>query len=214
MKTCEKNRAARCVIISGGVYDVLPEIHGDDFVIACDKGYEYARRNNIRPDLVIADFDSYGGDVEEDIPVLRYPCEKDDTDTMAAVKYAVSNGLSEIVLCCAQGGRADHAFANIQSCVYAVKNGLKASILSTLDEVVFLKDEEISLKRKEGFSLSVFSITDESQGVTISGAKYEVRDALLTNSFPIGVSNEWKEESVRISVNSGILMVVMSKYKR
>ena len=49
----------------------------------------------VEPDLILGDFDSVSGqeaelltDLERQIPerVLRLPCEKDDTDTLAALK--------------------------------------------------------------------------------------------------------------------------------
>jgi thiamine pyrophosphokinase len=202
----------KCVIISGGEYDPAVEVLKDDYVIACDKGYSYALKMNVKPNLVIADFDSYEGGVGENIPVLKFPSEKDDTDTMAAVKWAVGRGFKEIFICCALGGRLDHMMANIQSGAYIAGRGLKAKICSSTDEMHFIKDGELVLKKKEGFSLSVFSLTDISEGVTIKGAKYEMEDGELTNSFPLGVSNEWKDEEVKISVKKGMLLTVTSKY--
>ncbi|MCR5585011.1 MAG: thiamine diphosphokinase [Lachnospiraceae bacterium] len=204
----------RCLIISGGDFDSLCKKEEGDFVIACDKGYEYAEKLGLKPDLVIADFDSFDGKVAGDVPVKQYPCEKDDTDTMAAVKHAVDNGFSEVVICCALGGRPDHALANVQSCVFAAERGLKASIVGTDDEMIVLKNRKIVLKRREGFSLSVLGISNKSEGVDILGTKYEVRDGVIENSFPLGVSNEWKADEARISVKNGTLLVIMSRLKR
>lgn len=200
----------RCVIVSGGEYDLFPELNKDDFIIACDKGYSYALKRGVRPDLIIADFDSFKGKTDPEIPVLKYPCEKDDTDTMAAVKYAVEKSFSEVVLCCALGGRLDHGYANLQSCVYAVEKGLRASVFGEREKVTFIKNRSLEVKKEEGSSLSVFSITDKSEGVSVTGSKYELRDAVLVNSFPLGVSNEWKGDKAVISVRSGILMIVES----
>ena len=47
-----------CSIISGGDFSSLDDIEKSDFIIACDKGYEYAIRSNIKPDLTVGDFDS------------------------------------------------------------------------------------------------------------------------------------------------------------
>ncbi len=202
----------RCVIISGGDFDPAVKINKGDLVIACDKGYAYAMKLKVRPDLVIADFDSFDGQVDDGIPVLKYPCEKDDTDTMAAVKYAVENGCSEVVLFCALGGRTDHAFANIQSLVYAAERGLRSSIVGSRDEMYVIRDGELVLPKKVGFSLSVFSISDRSEGVSITGTKYPLKDAVVTNSFPIGVSNEWEDEEARVAVKKGILLIISSRY--
>ena len=48
-----------CAIISGGQEDTLCGIEAADFIIACDRGYVYARNACIRPDLLVGDFDSY-----------------------------------------------------------------------------------------------------------------------------------------------------------
>ena len=48
-------------------------------------------------------------------------------------------------------------------------------------------------------------ITDEKTGV-----KYPLHGALVTNSFPIGVSNEW-EDTAHISCGAGILLVINAK---
>ncbi len=200
----------KCFIITGGEPSALPSIDENDFVIACDKGYGYAENNGVIPSLVIGDFDSYEGELPKNIPVMRLKCEKDDTDTMTAVRYAVANGYKDIVLCCALGGRLDHELANIQSALYAVRRGVKVSIFGKDSNIYFLRDESRKFSKNDGCSLSVFSATDSCSGVFIKGAKYPLKNAVITSDFPIGVSNEWTEADVEISVKNGILMVVES----
>ena len=81
-----------CLIISGGEFAPLPLDLKYDYVIACDHGYDYAIRLGITPDLIIGDFDSCDTDVTSinEIPVETFPVAKDDTDTMLAVKCAIS----------------------------------------------------------------------------------------------------------------------------
>ena len=201
----------RCVIISGGDYDDAVEINGDDYVIACDKGYEYACRMGKKPDLVVGDFDSYTGRVETGIPVERYPVRKDDTDTMAAVKIAVEKEYKKICICCAFGGRMDHAFANCQSGVYAAKKGCDVCIIGNDTRVFFIHNGEKKLECAEGWSLSVFSMSDESTGISIEGTEYDVSGVSLSSDYPLGVSNEWREKIARISVENGTLMLVESR---
>ena len=118
-----------CAIISGGEADDLTGISDADFIIACDRGYAYAKAAGIRPDLLVGDFDSYTGALDKTVPVLDLPVEKDDTDTMAAVRWAVSEGFSELRLYCALGGRLDHLMGNIQALSFACAHGLRASLL-------------------------------------------------------------------------------------
>ena len=200
----------RCLIITGGAYCPIPRPEAGDFVIACDRGYEYCLRDAVRPDLVIADFDSCGGQIAPEIPVLRLPVEKDDTDTMAALRYACDEGFEEVHLCCALGGRLDHTLANIQALAWCAERGIFAAIESPDTRLISLRGAALRLPRREGFSLSVFSLTDRSR-VTIRGAKYALEDAEITNGFPLGVSNEWAEETAVVTAHEGTLLIVESR---
>ena len=202
---------SRCVIVSGGDFSPIHDLRPDDFVIACDRGYAYCERLGLRPDLVISDFDSYRGTVDPGIPLNSYQPEKDDTDTMLAVRYAVSRGFRELLLCCALGGRLDHLIGNLQSLVFAQRHGIRATLESEDTSVLTLSGGLIRIPRREGWSLSVFAVDGPCLGVGISGAKYPLRDAEVLPSFPLGVSNEWAEDEAVISVRSGILLVVLSK---
>ena len=164
----------------------------------------------MRPQLLVGDFDSYTGSLPADIPILDLPVEKDDTDTMAAIRYAVQEDYSEIVLYCALGGRLDHLLGNVQSAVFAVERGCRVHIIDTDNLLYFFTDGALTLPPREGWSLSLLSLTDRCENVSVTGVKYPLRDATLTNGFPIGVSNEWRGEA-QISVGGGVLLVVMSK---
>ena len=201
----------RCVVISGGDFSPVSGISPDDFVIACDRGYVYCERLGLRPDLIISDFDSYTGPVDSEIPLNRFVSEKDDTDTMLAVRYAVEHGFHELLLCCALGGRLDHLIANLQSLVYAQKHGLPAVLLSEDTEIRTLAGGALRIPRREDRSLSVFALDGPCRGVCITGAKYPLANAELLPSFPLGVSNTWAGEEAVISVEEGILLIVLSK---
>ena len=112
-----------CLIITGGEYAAIPDdIRNADYVIACDRGWQYAQQMGIKPDLIIGDFDS-SPRPETDIPILQFPSHKDDTDTMLAAREALKHGYKNIAICCAFGARLDHAMANIQTAAFLVSNG-------------------------------------------------------------------------------------------
>ena len=138
------------------------------------------------------------------------PVEKDDTDTMAAVRWAVSEGFAEIRLYCALGGRLDHLLGNIQSLSFACRHGAKASLYGREARLHLISNGAIALPPCEGYSLSVLALTDRVENVCITGVKYPLHGALVTNSFPIGVSNEW-EDTAHISCGAGILLVINAK---
>lgn len=204
-----------CLIISGGEFAPLPLYLKYDYVIACDHGYDYAIRLGITPDLIIGDFDSCDTDVKsiKGIPVETFPVAKDDTDTMLAVKRAISQGLSHIVLVCALGARFDHTMANIQSMAYAASHGCKCELYAGDEYFCTLTKGSANFPAKENLSFSVFSLTDSCTGVSITGAEYECSDVTLSNTFPLGVSNKWKEDAITVSLTEGILLIVESRYR-
>ena len=148
-----------CAIISGGRRAPLDGIENADRIIACDKGYQYAEEAGVRPQLLVGDFDSYTGSLPADIPILDLPVEKDDTDTMAAIRYAVQEDYSEIVLYCALGGRLDHLLGNVQSAVFAVERGCRVHIIDTDNLLYFFTDGALTLPPRGGWSLSLLSLT-------------------------------------------------------
>ena len=201
----------KCVIISGGEFSPIEGLNPEDFVIACDRGYEYAVRCGVTPDLIVGDFDSYAGPLPEGIPVDRHRARKDDTDTMLAIRHALEIGFQEIELLCALGGRLDHSLANIQSAVFAHERGLMARIKADGIEMFIHPGGTLRLERREGWFLSLFSLGDVCTGVCIRGAKYPLDKATLTKGFPLGVSNEWVAAEAEISLDSGTLLVVMAR---
>ena len=201
----------RCVIISGGNYAPVEGVRAEDFVIACDKGYVYAEKAGIRPNLLVGDFDSYEGVLPSDLPVWRYKKEKDDTDTMIAIRYAVEQGFAQVELFCALGGRLDHTLANLQNAANAAVQGASVTILDEGSEINFLTHGTLRLKKRPGWGLSVFSLSDASTGVCLRGVKYELENAALDNRFPLGVSNEFDAPEAEITVEQGVLMVMQTK---
>jgi len=201
-----------CAIISGGEFSSFDGIENADFIIACDKGYEHAKSQNITPSLIIGDFDSFSGALPSEIKRITLPCEKDETDTMAAINYATSQGFNKILLLCALGGRLDHLLGNLQSAAYAAKNGATVKIKDAENEIYVFSNSEILLPKKDNFSISVISLTDRCENVSISGGKYTATNAVLTNTSTLGISNEWVDD-ITVSAGDGVLAIVMSKIK-
>lgn len=204
-----------CLIISGGDFAPLAESLEYDYVIACDHGYDHALKLGIVPNLILGDFDSCAFDKESvtDIPIETHPVCKDDTDTMLAIKKALALGYRNIVIICALGSRFDHSLANIQSMAYVAEHGGTCELFGEGEQLKTLSCGSVKLPYKENYSLSLFSLTDKCEGVSISGSEYDCEDVTLTNTFPLGVSNKWKEDFVTVSVKSGILLTVESYMK-
>ena len=200
-----------CLIVSGGTFCPLPEeLRHASRVIACDRGYVHAGRLGLVPDLILGDFDS-SPPPDTEIPVERFPERKDDSDTMLAVRRALADGFHSIAVCCAFGGRLDHTLANIQSAAWFAAQGGRARLIGTDADLLAFSGGTECVPRRDGWSLSVFSLSDCCEGVTIRGAKSECRGAALNNRFPLGLSNVWSADEAEITVESGVLAVLLSR---
>lgn len=200
-----------CLIISGAPECYFPvSFTKADFVIACDAGYIHAQRADIVPDVIIGDFDSYLGDLPGGVEIIRTKPKKDDTDTMMALKLAIRRGYRRIMLVGALGGRIDHMLANISLIAFAATKGADLQIVDGHHQIFAVRDGKRRVPRSSWRNLSVFAFDTECTGVTLRGVKYPLEGAVLTNTFALGVSNEFAEDIAEISVESGILIVVLS----
>lgn len=180
-------------------------------IIAADCGMKILNRLGITPHAVIGDFDSMDAPSVDICRVIRHKVEKDDTDTMLCIRYALDIGASDITIVSGIGGRLDHTIANIQSLNFILKAGAKGRIISADEEVFLLGPGSFRFNRRDGFSMSLFSYSEKVSGLSISGAKYEVESTDIDNSFPIGASNSITEDFCKISFTDGTLLVVFSR---
>lgn len=181
------------------------------YIICADGGFVHTEKLGISPQLVVGDFDSVNpcGKYKDIIKV--YPSEKDDSDLMLAVRAAIKEGCTYIDIYGATGGRLDHTIASLQTLLFAQNHGAEATLIGDSDEVCLLKNGSRTFEKRKGWYFSIFSVTEECIGVTLEGLKYPLNNYTVTNSFPIGLSNEIIAEKCKVFVEKGILFIVFSK---
>lgn len=199
----------RCFIFAAGDFYGLRERPAPgDLVIAADAGYRACREADIIPDLLLGDFDSM--DQPADFAnIIRSPVEKDDTDTMLAIKTALARDCREIYLYGGTGGaRLDHTLANLQSLLYLRRRGARGWMYDRDFLWTVIENESLTVERTvEWGLLSVFCLGADASGIEETGVQYPLKDAELTAAFPLGVSNHILEPRARITVRQGALAV-------
>jgi len=205
----------KCAIFTGGEINNYTQINVSHLrnttIISADAGYIHAKNLGLITNILIGDFDTLTempSDVDE---VIKFPKEKDDTDTMLAIKLALDRGYNDIEIYGALGNRLDHTFANIQSLAFINEHKAKGKIISEKDILYFIENEKISIPQKDGFSLSIFSYGESCEGVTLKGVKYPLENAKINQNFPLGVCNEIIEEIAEISIKRGKMLIIISK---
>lgn len=199
----------RCFIFAAGTFYGLRECpDSGDLIIAADAGALTCRRAGIVPEILLGDFDSMELP-EGDERVFRLPVEKDDTDTLAAVRTGLDRGFAEFYVYGGTGGkRLDHTLANLQTLLFLRRRGARGYLYG--DDFVWtvIENESLRITRTvEQGLFSAFCLGDRAEGVYEAGFQYSLQNAVLTPDFPLGVSNHILEPEALIAVRQGALAV-------
>ncbi len=200
-----------CVIVGGAEirnYDEIKKyLSAEDFYVFCDCGLNHQEKLGVKPDLIVGDFDSHKRP-DTDIETIVLPCEKDDTDTVFAVKEAIKRGYKNFILIGVVGGRFDHTLGNIAILMMLKNRGLDGLIVDDFSEMEIVGDKAAFVEDKFSY-FSLLNISGKAEGVTIKNAKYPLDEAEIKCDYPIGVSNEViKGKTAEIAVKNGELLLI------
>lgn len=213
-----------CIIIGAGDFNEKNFYHcasrksmfqfsREHYIIAADGGMNYLRKIGMIPNAMIGDMDSVSSDVvleEQPFEVIKLPTNKDDTDMMAAINFAMSKGKTVFHIYGGTGGRIDHSLANI-SCLMYIKNKGCSGYLYHEDGVMFvLQNETLTFPKTATGRMSLFALVEEVYGVTLTGFAYPLNKATIKNDNPIGISNEFTGVNSSIEINDGVVLIVLS----
>lgn len=210
----------KCILIGAGDLTMGElSVANDDYVIAVDGGLSYCSILNVEPDLILGDFDSVSEQeklaveqLKRTVPekICQLPVCKDDTDMLAAIKKGLELGYTDFRIYAATGGRFDHTLANIQCLLYLKNHGAVGYLVDGTGMVLVLQNESVRFRKELEGTMSLFALTGEAKGVNIRGMKYPLENAVITNDFPIGISNEFIGEAAEVSVEDGELVCMIS----
>ncbi|MDO4965661.1 MAG: thiamine diphosphokinase [Lachnospiraceae bacterium] len=210
---------SRAVIICGSKikdYEFVSSyFKEDDFFIYCDSGLmhedRFLSRVDTSADLIVGDFDSHENP-NRNVETIVLPTEKDDTDSVFAVKEAIKRGFTEMLLVGALGDRLDHGLVNVYVLMYLYDRNIKATIVDDFSEVCLIGNNKGYVTDNWPF-FSLVAIAGEAKGVTIENAKYLLNDAVISPSYQYAVSNEpLKGKTAEISVKEGYLLLIKDRY--
>ena len=180
---------------------------GEDYVIAADRGYDSLMAYGVPPDLVVGDFDSLGHTPSHP-NVIQLPCAKDDTDMVFALRKGLGLGYRRFVLLGGVGGRLEHTLGNLQILDWLTTQGAQGFLAGEKTVATALRSGSLTFPASMSGYLSIFCNSGEARGVTLSGLKFPLEDALLTSSFPVGVSNEFLGQVAQVTVRDGSLLLL------
>ncbi len=181
-------------------------------IICCDGGARHLQYLGIKPDIIIGDMDSIdpaslASYSTSGINIIKYPATKDFTDTELALDYALSLKPEKIFIWGALGGRIDHTLANVFLLGKGQEKGIRTYLVDEYGEA-FVLDKETAFINETGKTVSLFALSPEVTGITLSGFLYPLKEGTLIMGESRGISNIINEDRAGISVKNGKLLVI------
>jgi thiamine pyrophosphokinase len=205
------------VVIGGspphpGVMARLPD---DRFVIAADSGLDHARALHLHVDLVVGDLDSVSptalAAAEDDgVPIERHPTEKNAIDTELAMESALARGAGRIVLVTGGGDRLDHLLGGLFVLAHPM---LRSVVVEAWVGEAYVRalqgPARAELDGPAGAYVSLLPLHGTADGVTTAGLRYPLHAEPLYPGSSRGVSNEFVGGIACVSLQRGVLLVVV-----
>lgn len=200
----------KCILFCAAEFDELLEpVKPEDFIIAADGGLRHVQALGLTPNEMIGDFDSLtyipqGANV--------FPVEKDDTDSMLAVRRGLELGYRQFVLYGAMDGpRLDHTVANLQTLQFLADRGGRGILVGKDYLATVIRNGSLAFPAEAQGGISLFCMGPDAVGVTIENLYYTLQDGRLTSGFPLGVSNHFTGAAARIQVREGSLLILWER---
>ncbi|MBE7468208.1 MAG: thiamine diphosphokinase [Anaerolineae bacterium] len=185
-----------------------------DRIFCADGGTVHALALGLTPELIIGDFDSLppnlmAGMKAAGVNFQRHPARKDQTDLELAFQTAVAEGVDEILLVTALGGRLDQMLANI----FLLARPEYASVRLTLVDgsqsaTVLGSHQTLTLTGQPGDTLSLVPLTPTVQQVNLSGVEWPLVEATLTFGSTWSISNAFTTPQATVQIGEGMVLVV------
>ncbi|SMB90706.1 thiamine diphosphokinase [Desulfonispora thiosulfatigenes DSM 11270] len=210
----------KTVIITNGDMNNLDYykeiIQNQEYIICVDGAIRYLLKMNINPDIIIGDLDSTDLEFLEvikakNIPIAKYPSEKDETDTELAIMLALEKKSSEIILLGGVGSRIDHSFTNFTLMAKTAEKGIKCRIINEKNDCYFVKDY-ISFKNiDKGYNVSIIPVIGDIIVKETEGLYYPLKNEVLSLGSSRGISNVALKENIAITIKEGMAMIILAK---
>lgn len=188
-------------------FSILEEyIKSDNFIVCADGGIKNFLHTNLKPNLIVGDFDSISEEGKRfiksnNIEVKTFPPEKDFTDSELALDELMKRRVDEIILLGVTGSRLDHTLGNLLMLKKLYKK-VSAKIIDNNNEIIYFEKGKYKLFKGKYKYLSVIAISDEVK-YSSKGLYYEVNNLTLDSESIRGVSNKILSESAELIIHSG-----------
>ena len=204
----------KAVILTGGT---PPEknifeasVANMNFLIGVDGAAATLIDYGITPNVLIGDFDTASSDHVDTlekmgVKIVRLAADKNETDTEAALEYALASGADDIIIFGAVGSRFDHVLANVYLLIMADQAGVKCRIADA-DTEFTVSNKDTDVYGRAGQTLSLLPLTGDVC-VTATNLKYPLESLMLKQSHTRGISNIMLGSTAHLKITGGYILI-------
>ena len=198
------------VLIIGGTapsYESITNDIASSYICAADSGFDTCLAWNVIPNLVLGDMDSVMHSDKLSIcnEILRFPRNKDYTDTELGINILYERGYNHITIIGGGGGRIDHLFALLYL-FFRISNAPFQWI--TNNERIILVKRSITCRLPHHSLVSVFPGPRGASSMTSTGLQWPLTNVQFAPGF-FGISNIAIDDSISITTNDESLIAIL-----
>jgi len=187
-------------------------LRADDILIGADGGTRHIFALGLSPRLIVGDLDSLTDSdkakaIAENVQIVKYPRDKNETDLELAIQHAREFAPETILVVAALGNRLDQTLANLALLSEPSLAALNLRANDGIEEAFFCQ-EQAEVRGRRGDLVSLIPWGDAVEGVRTNGLKWPLSDETLYPHKTRGVSNELLDETASIAIRSGLLLIV------
>ncbi|HUW96813.1 MAG TPA: thiamine diphosphokinase [Anaerolineae bacterium] len=206
----------RAVIVANGPMPKPPHpgirVQDEDLLICVDGGARNALALGLQPQVAIGDMDSMERELRmhlegEGCRFVEHSPRKDETDSELAIRYALAQGATELVLLAALGGRIDHTLANVMLLALPELNEVRARLIDGNQELMLVR-RETAIEGTPGDIVSLVPLCADAGDIHTEGLEYALHGGSLKFGAARGVSNVLVAARAKVKVGQGLLLLV------
>ena len=204
-----KKNENSAIILANGEFPrnvvLLDKLLRTKTIICCDNAVQNLLDFGIVPSFIVGDLDSISEKNKTRFSkIIIHDADQESNDLTKSVKFCIKQGIENIEILGATGGREDHTLGNIS---------LLANYMDDLTSVKMLTDygvftpisQTTTFKSFKNQTVSIFSITPETL-ITTENLEYAVKNHNF-RSWWEGTLNRSLEEQFTVAIDSGKIVI-------
>ena len=193
------------LIVNGGLNSTKRDQLGNyDLIVAVDSGTEQAYKLFLKPDLIIGDLDSIDEKTikraeKDEVQILKYDTNKNQTDFELALKHVINKEIKDITIIGGEYGEIDHLFG-VLTVIISFQEDQQILWIHKDQSVLIPNSKKIAIGSNVEFSILPFT---NLKNLNISGAQWNLDNENIEFGKSVTLRNISIDNDIVVSVDDG-----------